>query len=184
MASSNNDSFGFDFSKLGPVLGGYDLPAMEDDVLVLPEGFGTEKSFFDRAWYNTGLSFGSAAVIGGSYGFLEGMRQTGRTTFKLRMNAIINSTTSRARRVGNPVGVLAIVATSFYEIGTSYFPERHNQTLVTIGTGAATGFLYNITSGIRHTLAGTIAGATVMGGAVLLNKVWEKRQLKAALPKK
>eukprot|EP00301_Raphidiophrys_heterophryoidea_P024907 c8224_g1_i1.p1 GENE.c8224_g1_i1~~c8224_g1_i1.p1 ORF type:complete len:180 (+),score=30.68 c8224_g1_i1:85-624(+) len=172
MTQAGGSFGGFDRSALGPVFGGYEL-ADDDDVLVLPEGYGMQRSMLDRLWSNTGITFATGAGLGGTYGFVEGLRQSGRTTFKLRMNAVINSTTSRARKVGNTVGVLAIMYTLIQESGTTLLPDPDMQNIVTIGAGTATGILFNCTTGIRHTALGAVLGTSLMGLAVLGKRFWE-----------
>eukprot|EP00300_Choanocystis_sp_HF-7_P001220 c10986_g1_i1.p1 GENE.c10986_g1_i1~~c10986_g1_i1.p1 ORF type:complete len:166 (+),score=35.40 c10986_g1_i1:26-523(+) len=158
---------------LGPAFGG----SFDDDILVLPKEYSMEKSFMDQLFFNTGATVATGCSIGGTYGFFEGMRKTGRTTFKLRMNAIINSTVSRARGVGNRVGVLALMSTSLVELGLTQLPE-YDPTLVRVGAGAATGVLYTCTTGIRHMAVGSILGAALMGAAVAVEKTWPQSPYK------
>jgi hypothetical protein len=119
----------------------------------------------DALTYHTGVAFFSGGVAGGTYGILQGLRQTaGLPHMKLRVNGILNAC---GRRGGMAARSLAAAVLSFHMIKKVVSLARgndDNEPINFVGSAAAVGGLIGATHGVRSAAIGTVAGGVI--GAV------------------
>ncbi len=109
------------------------------------EGSATKKrGATDRMFYGTGISYLAGSGLGGAFGLVEGLRQKEASTFKLRLNAVLNGCSRRGPLVGNTVGVLALMY-SFGTAGLAYSPVEIPAEITSPAAGALAGALYKST---------------------------------------
>jgi import inner membrane translocase subunit TIM23 len=110
-------------------------------------------------------------TVGGVYGLVEGWRSSPSKKFKIRLNSVLNKTGRYSSRVGNAVGVLALMYSGIeWSVEQADVEEMiglggdHNELITPTLSAILTGILYKSTSGSPKAII--IAGG--MGGAVAL----------------
>ena len=103
----------------------------------------------------------SALTIGGTWGFVEGLRRSPASAPpKLRLNSVLNSVTRRGPFLGNSAGVIAMVYNGINST-IGYYRGKHDSAN-SIVAGALSGMLFKSTKGARPML---ISGSLVAGVA-------------------
>ncbi|KAI9183030.1 Mitochondrial import inner membrane translocase subunit tim23 [Blastocladiella emersonii ATCC 22665] len=173
---------GGDYDTVGSILGGLDLKSagksltpvgqlgsgveyiFTDDTPFMGAsgGFVPSRGFGDDLCYGTGTAYLTGLTLGGTWGFLQGMRAPLeiRST-KLRVNAVLNAMTRRGPFVGNSFGVLAVMY-SFVNYAVAYpldvTPDQ--KPYVSIVSAAASGALFKSTAGLRSAgITGAVCGS-------------------------
>ncbi len=153
---------------------GLDYLVLEDESLnALP---GAQTALPSRGWsddlcYGTGVTYLTALGFGGAWGAAEGLRRQplGRSSFKLALNATLNSITRRGPFLGNSAGVLAMT----YNGANSFIGHMRGKHELANGVvaGGVAGALWKSTRGLRPMAT---AGAITATTAALwgLGKTW------------
>lgn len=168
------DMSGIDLKGLAPIVGQSAGPQYL-------EGFNKDgRDFFQRMIYNMGHAYLGGIALGGSYGAIEGLRNSPSTKFKIRLNSFLNAAGKRGSRAGNAFAVIAM----FFSASESLFENFEIEKYTGRGTsdvaypvlaGAFTGFLYKATSRrprimALYTIMGGGTLACIAGGARLLGE--------------
>ncbi|KAK9465742.1 Tim17/Tim22/Tim23/Pmp24 family-domain-containing protein [Lipomyces arxii] len=154
----------FDVTKLHPLAGldqGLEVLDLEDDALSeMPgsQGVLPSRGWTDDLCYGTGTMYMSGLTIGGTYGFMEGMRTSpANAPARLRINTILNSITRRGPFLGNTAGVLAVSYNVFNGILDQY--RNYHDIYNSVSAGLVTGILYSSARGIKQmAISGAIMG--------------------------
>ena len=122
----------------------------------------------EKLFYNCGSSYLVGIVGGGGYGFMEGLRNSPSSKFKIRFNSVLNHCGRRGSRLGNALGVLALFYSLFESMADTaeldrYIGGDNYDIVVPLGAGLATGALYKSTQGPK-----TMALAAALGGTAVL----------------
>jgi len=157
----------FDPARLHPLAGlGDNLDYLlldEDKVADLPGGQSAlpSRGWTDELCYGTGTTYVSGLVLGGMWGFKEGMSRPLGTSnsWKLRINSILNGCTRRGSFLGNSAGILAL----FYNgVNSSIDAFRgHHDIMGGMAAGAISGAMFKATAGVRS----AVVSATLMMAA-------------------
>lgn len=123
------------------------------------------RSAMERMVYNTGILYLGGLGLGGTYGFFHGLKNAPSSRFKIKVNSMLNGVTGYGARVGNALGVLAIMFSSI-EAGSDYLEvdklvgwDDASPFLAAAGTG----MLYKSAQGPKTmVLAGGLATAIMM----------------------
>ena len=168
------DVSGIDLQGLAPIVGQSSGPQYL-------EGFNKDgRDFFQRMIYNMGHAYLGGIALGGTYGAIEGLRNSPSNKFKIRLNSFLNAAGKRGSRAGNAFAVIAM----FFSASESLFENFEIEKYTGRGTsdvaypvlaGAFTGFLYKATSRrprimALYTIMGGGTLACIAGGARLLGE--------------
>ena len=99
-----------DLSTVAPALGVPRQQKQPDYLDYDKKGRGVVVTMFA----NTGASYLIGTAFGGFYGLREGLQNTPSSRFKVKLNSVLNHCGRHGSRMGNSVGVLAIMY-SLYE---------------------------------------------------------------------
>lgn len=155
-----------DTSRLHPLAGlekGVEYLDLEDEALSQMEG--SQGLLPSRGWtddlcYGTGAVYLMGLGLGGSYGFVEGLKNIpAGAPGKLRLNTVLNHITRRGPFIGNNAGVLAI---TYNLINATLDGVRgKHDTANSIVSGALAGALFKSTKGLKPMgyASGMMAGA-------------------------
>ena len=124
---------------------------------------------------NTGVSYLMGVAAGGAYGLREGLVNTPSSRFKVRLNSVLNHCGRHGSRVGNMVGVAAILYSLYEGLADQLDIDSYTGPVQPAAPAFAafmTGATYKVAAGPRvAALAGTIGlgavGATYGAYAVL-----------------
>lgn len=131
---------------------------------LVPETW-SNKSWSQQMVYHTGVAYGSGIVLGGTYGFVEGMRKSHGLVRALKANQVLNTVSRRGSGTANAFGMLAMMYTSYDSLlaQNSYRKETWHS----VAAAGLTGLTYKCTDGIlRAGVAGAVAAG--LAGAVHL----------------
>jgi hypothetical protein len=122
-------------------------------------------------------------LAGGAYGFQEGWRTAASTSFKVRMNSVLNQVSKQGNKVGNALATIGFIHTGFTWICTKLEVDNYVQSQWTVPAlaGALTGGLYKSTASPRACLlaAGIGGGASCaysMGSGYIYEAIFGKGQ--------
>lgn len=136
----------------------------------------TGPSWGARICYGAGMTYLSGLAIGGTWGFLDGIRNPAGRTTRLRINCILNSVTARGPFVANNLGILALLYNLIHG-GVVRMREGKYDVYSSVGSAVAAGMIYKSTKGLRQMgLAGLIYGSGMLGFQ-LIKKHYEERNL-------
>jgi len=124
---------------------------------------------------NTGVSYLMGVAAGGAYGLREGLVNTPSSRFKVRLNSVLNHCGRHGSRVGNMVGVAAILYSLYEGLADQLDIDSYTGPVQPAAPAFAafmTGATYKVAAGPRvAALAGPIGlgavGATYGAYAVL-----------------
>lgn len=121
------------------------------------------RGWSDDLCYGTGTTYLSGLAIGGLLGAREGFfRPLGvdNTTFRLRLNAVLNQVTRRGSFFGNSAGVVALI---YNLVDASIDAARGKHDIWgAVGAGGISGAIFKCTAGTRPML---IASSVMMAAA-------------------
>jgi len=156
---------------VAPMLGPrFDQPVGNHDYLEVP-GFGNPNDpHFRRSWgerltYNAGRAYLVGLVAGGSYGFYEGIRDSAGQIRRLRINAVLNSTSRHGPMLGNQLGVIAMMFSTFEAIASGVRGE--DDMFNAIGAASVTGVVYRFGAGPRAATVGAVVGGSAVAAITL-----------------
>ena len=119
----------------------------------------------ERMFYNSGITYIGGLGLGGIFGALEGLRNAPKKRFKIRLNSVLNACGKRGSRVGNAVGVLAIMYTGMEGLADYLEADKLAGGIVNpIIAGAGAGALYKCTKGPGQMALFSVVGAAGMAG--------------------
>jgi import inner membrane translocase subunit TIM23 len=153
-------------SSLHPMagLGGIDYIYLDD-----PSSSGgalPSRGWSDDLCYGTGTIYLSGLVTGGASGFVQGLRQTRDiSSFKLRLNGVLNSITRRGPFVGNSAGVVTLLYHCTNGIVGALRGGKRDM-YSSIGAAGFAGLMFRATSGVK---ASVFAATVCMGIATVWN---------------
>eukprot|EP00164_Ancoracysta_twista_P007603 GFYU01010820.1.p1 GENE.GFYU01010820.1~~GFYU01010820.1.p1 ORF type:complete len:194 (-),score=38.13 GFYU01010820.1:88-669(-) len=153
-------AYGINPDVIAPVMG---PQAMAGKEYLFPEELSTRRGPMDRMFYNIGSSYVSGALVGGTWGFVEGVnraRAQNRTSMKLRVNSVLNGMSKRGSLIGNGLGVMALMYTGIE--GTLYYVRDTDDIINPVVAGATTGVIYRSTAGMRQAGVAGVLGAGLM----------------------
>ena len=129
-------------------------PPKKEDLYL--KGYG--RQFGEKMTYSLGLSYGLGILAGGSYGVAHGLSKGGATT-KLRVNAVLNSCSTKGPALANQAAIL----TMFYVGFNNFFGwiRGEEDMYNAAAAGAIAGALYKSSSGMK-----SIARHSLLSGAV------------------
>lgn len=140
---------------------------------VFAEDSHKKRGWGERMFTSIGWSYGSGLLVGGIWGLAEGLRRPDGTTFKLRLNSVLNGCTRRGPFLGNSLAVVALLygCTSTAIEKARGVEDEYNS----IAAGVTTGVLFKSTGGPRAiAIAGTIGGAAALM-FIASNRLWNNR---------
>jgi len=158
-------------------------PYLNFDPQYLTQGDGAEfvfaeesnkkRGWGERMFSSIGGSYMTGLTIGGVWGLMEGVRNPDGSTFKLRLNSVLNGCTRRGPFLANSLGVCALMygCTSTALEKIRGVDDDYNMAAAAVTTG----MLFKSTGGPR---AIAIAGGLGGGIAALYyagNKLWNNR---------
>lgn len=163
------------FTSLSPYLN-FDpsyLTQGDGAEFVFAEEHSKRRGWGERMFSSIGTSYMAGLTVGGMWGFAEGLRNPDGSTFKLRLNSVLNGCTRRGPFLANSLGVIALM---FGCTNTAIEKVRGvEDDYNTAAAAVITGMAFKSTGGPR---AIAIAGG-VGGGLALLyyagNKLWNNR---------
>lgn len=103
----------------------------------------------ETLFYSTGIAYMVGQTIGGSWGLVEGLQHRDGSTFRLRVNAVLNACTRRGPFLANNFGVIALM----YNGGTASvraLPLPVPDEAAGVLAGAVAGAVYKCTSACRR----------------------------------
>ncbi|KAJ3340675.1 mitochondrial import inner membrane translocase, subunit timm23 [Gonapodya sp. JEL0774] len=114
----------------------------------------------DKMLYGTGAAYISGLGSGGFYGVVRGLQNANATTTRLRINAVLNSTTRYGPWAGNNMGILTLMYTSMDSLFGRYRDKQdyYNH----IGAAFTTGLLFKSTAGLRQSLTMGALGVSIV----------------------
>jgi import inner membrane translocase subunit TIM23 len=133
-------------------------PAPKKEDLYL-KGYG--RQFGEKMTYSLGLSYGLGILAGGTYGVFHGLSKGGATT-KLRVNAVLNSCSTKGPALANQAAIL----TMFYVGFNNFFgwirgeEDIYNST----AAGAISGALFKSSSGVKAILRHSVISSVAFTG--------------------
>ena len=141
-----------------PILSSQPKIQKSKDELYL-QGYG--RQFGDQMTYSVGCAYGTGLFLGGTWGFLEGVRRGGETR-KLWVNSVVNGCTTRGPLVANQFGIITL----FYVINNNLFSMvRDHDSVNAAAAGAVSGALFKSCAGWQ--LAGRYAAASAVAFAAI-----------------
>lgn len=176
----NNDEkkSAFNLDTLFGALKGVQPLASSDklEYLFEDEYVATGPSWGARICYGSGMTYLTGLSVGGTWGFLDGLRNPAGKTTRLRINCILNSMTSRGPFVANNLAMLALLYNLVHG-GIIRMREGKYDLYSSVGSAMAAGMIYKSTKGLKQMgLAGLIYG-TGMLGFQLAKRHYEERNL-------
>ncbi|SCU87863.1 LAMI_0D07778g1_1 [Lachancea mirantina] len=155
-----------DVSRLHPLAGlerGVEYLDLEEEQLSTLEGGNSlipSRGWTDDLCYGTGAVYLVGLGLGGSYGFLEGLRNIpANSPGKLQLNTVLNHITRRGPFLGNNAGVLTLTY-NLINSSIDYFRGKHDPA-GSVAAGALTGALFKSSKGLKPMgyASGMMAGA-------------------------
>lgn len=106
----------------------------------------------DKFLYGTGAAYVSGVTLGGLYGAYRGMRNRAirNSPFKLKLNAVLNSTTRYGPWLGNSWGMLTFLYTGI-DASLSYFRDTSDY-YNHLSAAFLTGSIFKSAAGVRPAL--------------------------------
>lgn len=150
----------------------YRLPS-SPEFLFPEEAAVQRRNWSENLTYYTGCGYLSGVIMGGSLGFVDGLRaaEAGDTT-KLRINRILNGSGHRGRSYGNKLGVVGLLYAGM-ESGIMHY-RGTDDILNSIAAGLGTGALFRVAAGPRAAAfagaVGGIAAATAVAGKQIFKR--------------
>lgn len=142
---------------------------------LFPEKAKKDRSFGEKMFYGTGVSYLAGQAIGGSWGLYEGLKHADGTTARLRINTVLNGLTKRGPFVANAFGVLAIGYTGI-NFGIVELRGGDDDAINQISAATLTGVLYKATGGMRRmALAGAVGAIIGTTGVLLTNYLFGEK---------
>lgn len=127
-----------------------------------------KKCATEQLTYLGGMAYLTGAAIGGTAGFVEGVRSSAGKASKLRINAVLNATGKRGALLANSMGVLALAFSLSESMIYNYTSDD------TIGNyaaaGAAAGAIFKSTRGPRVAAIWAAAGAATAVGTIYASR--------------
>jgi len=114
---------------------------------------------------NSGLSYLVGIGGGGLYGLQRGIASTPSSKFKVQVNSVLNNAGRYGSRVGNTLGVFAVMYSLFEGLGDNLELDRYTGIESTAPPLAAmlTGITYFAPSGVRVAALGGAIGMGAVG---------------------
>jgi import inner membrane translocase subunit TIM23 len=141
-----------------PSRGEYSRPSAKKQDLYL-KGYG--RQFGEKMTYSLGLSYGLGILAGGTYGLFHGLSKGGATT-KLRVNAILNSCSTKGPNLANQAAIMTMFYVGFNNLFSWVRGEEDIYNAVS--AGALSGALYKSSSGVKMVAKHSLIGGVVFSG--------------------
>lgn len=119
----------------------------------------TGRDSMGHVFFTTGVCWLGGFLGGGAYGSIEGYRASPGTSSRIVFNSLMNGMSKRGSKIGNTLGSIAFLHSSFYWIAQTAEVDRYieHPSVLPAVAGFTTGALFKSTRGIRAAaLAGTI----------------------------
>ncbi|KAI9028633.1 Tim17/Tim22/Tim23/Pmp24 family-domain-containing protein [Hyaloraphidium curvatum] len=131
----------------------------------------------DKMLYGTGTAYMLGLSSGGLYGFVRGLQHPMATTFKLKINSVLNLCTRYGPWAGNHAGILALAYTSLDSLLGKYrdVKDYSNHILAAFTTGV----IFKSTAGFRQAI---VMGSTLGTGVVLYGMLDAYRKGELEIP--
>ncbi|EOD06620.1 hypothetical protein EMIHUDRAFT_121264 [Emiliania huxleyi CCMP1516] len=137
-----------EFGKLGPAFGSaWTTPAPGAAPLQQPDFLFEEtadamyrRSWGDRLTYHIGVGYLVGLVAGGSWGLYEGLKSSTGERQRIRINAVLNATGKHGPGLGNSVGCLGMMFSTFETLAFNFRGE--DDMLNVMGAGALAGGIF------------------------------------------
>ena len=123
------------------------------------KGYG--RQFGEQMVYSVGCAYGSGLAIGGTWGFLEGLRRGGENR-RLFFNSIANGCATRGPFIANQMGIMTIFYVASYNLAGWVTSE--DDPFRAAGAGAVSGALFKSFAGWQLAGKYSAAGAVVFSG--------------------
>ncbi|KXS18958.1 hypothetical protein M427DRAFT_53428 [Gonapodya prolifera JEL478] len=124
----------------------------------------------DKMLYGTGAAYMAGLSSGGFYGVVRGLQNVNASTTRLRVNAVLNSTTRFGPWAGNNMAIMTLMFTSMDSLLSKY---RETQDWSNhIGAAFATGAIFKSTAGLRQSLTMGVLGASIVSVYGLTSSWW------------
>mmetsp|Transcript_12806 Transcript_12806/g.16825 ORF Transcript_12806/g.16825 Transcript_12806/m.16825 type:complete len:189 (+) Transcript_12806:95-661(+) len=133
------------------------------------------RGLIEKMFCNVGIAYLSGTLLGGGYGLWEGARLAAGKRFRLKVNSMLNHSGKRGSRIGNALGVLALMYTvteHLYDM-TEVHVTTGQDWIPPIMAGATTGLVYKATAGPRAMALAGVLGAGVVGTGYAGGKLYE-----------
>ncbi|XP_013776549.1 mitochondrial import inner membrane translocase subunit Tim23-like [Limulus polyphemus] len=125
---------------------------------IFPEGASRQRGRFELAFSQIGGSVMTGALLGGFNGFYTGLKETAAAGHvgSVRRTQMLNYITKRGAGIGNTLGVIAVMYSSF---GVIFSLVRGvDDELNTVSAATAAGLLYKSSAGLRRCAVGGALG--------------------------
>ena len=131
------------------------------------KGYG--RQFGEQMTYSVGCAYGSGLMMGGLWGFLEGVKRGGENR-KLWVNSVVNGCATRGPLVANQLGIMTMfyVASSNL-IGMFREPDLANAAIA----GGFSGALFKSCAGLN--VAGRYAAAGAIGFSLIDSAIKDRK---------
>lgn len=122
------------------------------------------RPFYEQMVMGIAAAYMGGHAVGGTWGFVEGIRHPAATTTRLKINTVLNAVTKRGPALGNAAGVVACM---FGGINYGLNELREDDDINGIVSAVGAGALFKCTAGPRAiALASTTAGVLYVMYAV------------------
>lgn len=132
-------------------------PPKKQDLYL--KGYG--RQFGEKMTYSLGLSYGLGILSGGTYGFFHGLSKGGATS-KLRVNAILNSCSTKGPNLANQAAIMTMFYVGFNNIFS--WVRGEDDIYNASAAGAISGALYKSSSAMKVVARHSVLGAAVFSG--------------------
>jgi hypothetical protein len=99
----------------------------------------------EKTMYKTGRAYATTAIVGGIFGFVEGVRNGEKSSLKLRINSILNSISKRSIKWANAVAV-GLLMFQGIELTINMVRDEEVNAFNTLGAGFLGASLYKSTA--------------------------------------
>lgn len=146
-----------------------------EDEFVFPTDSKKTRSWGEKMFYRTGVSYLTGMAIGGTWGVYEGLLHPNGRTMKLRWNSVLNGCTKRGPFLANSLGVLALMYSC---IDSFIIKLRGGQDDIynSICSAVVTGMVFKSTARPRQILLAGALGGSVAAAYFFGTYFWENRR--------
>lgn len=120
------------------------------------QGHSFRRPLNERLFYSTGTSYLIGIGAGGLWGLAEGLLNKEATSFRLKVNSVLNAMTRRGPLLGNSAAVVVMM----YHLSAGGLERirNHDDKWNSIAAGSMAGLIFKSTAGVRPAAAATVLG--------------------------
>ncbi|WOL05683.1 mitochondrial import inner membrane translocase subunit TIM23-1-like [Canna indica] len=150
----------------------YDLPT-SPEFLFQEESLTQRRTWGENLTYYTGIGYLSGSTAGASLGLRRALQSAEPgDTLKIRLNRLLNSCGQDGRRIGNRVGVIALM---YAGLESGMVAARDTDDWInSVVSGLGTGALFKAANGPRSAAIAGAVGGLMVGAAVAGKQVLKR----------